>query len=81
KFDLVPQILAHLHPRAAAENFVLDTIDGVRVTTADGWWLIRPSNTQSVLVARAESTTPEGLQRLTDMAKAEVKRIGYELKF
>ena len=34
-------------------------IDGVRVRTADGWWLLRASNTQAVLVARAESATPE----------------------
>ena len=39
-------------------------IDGVRVTTEDGWWLLRASNTQDVLVARAESDTPEGLERL-----------------
>jgi phosphomannomutase len=39
-------------------------IDGVRVTTEDGWWLLRASNTQDVLVARAESDTPQGLERL-----------------
>lgn len=38
--------------------------DGVRVNTADGWWLLRASNTQDVLVARAESDTEEGLERL-----------------
>jgi phosphomannomutase len=36
----------------------------VRVTTADGWWLARASNTQEVLVARAESPTQAGLDRL-----------------
>jgi len=40
------------------------TIDGVRVTNADGWWLLRASNTQAVLVARCESSTEEGLERL-----------------
>jgi phosphomannomutase len=39
-------------------------IDGVRVRTADGWWLLRASNTQAVLVARAESATEDGLARL-----------------
>jgi phosphomannomutase len=39
-------------------------IDGVRVQTEDGWWLLRASNTQAVLVARAESGTEEGLGRL-----------------
>ena len=42
----------------------VNAIDGVRVTTADGWWLLRASNTQDVLVARAESTTADGLERL-----------------
>ena len=32
--------------------------------TADGWWLLRASNTQAVLVARAESATEDGLARL-----------------
>jgi phosphomannomutase len=39
-------------------------IDGVRVSTPDGWWLLRASNTQAVLVARCESGTEEGLARL-----------------
>ena len=34
------------------------------MTTADGWWLLRASNTQAVLVARCESRTEEGLVRL-----------------
>jgi phosphomannomutase len=34
------------------------------VRTGDGWWLLRASNTQDVLVARGESTTAEGLVRL-----------------
>ena len=59
----------------------INDIDGVRVSTPDGWWLLRPSNTQSVLVARAESTSADGLERLTDMAKTEVKKLGYNLDF
>jgi phosphomannomutase len=80
KFDLVPRI--HKSLKAKAQTGIsIDTIDGVRVSTPDGWWLLRPSNTQSVLVARAESKTPEGLKRLTDMACEEVRRVGYDLKF
>ena len=36
----------------------------MRVQTEDGWWLLRASNTQAVLVARAEATTEAGLERL-----------------
>ncbi|MBM3539359.1 MAG: phosphomannomutase, partial [Alphaproteobacteria bacterium] len=39
-------------------------IDGVRVTTPDGWWLLRASNTQDVLVARCEARDAAGLARL-----------------
>ena len=47
---------------AAGADFA--DVDGVRVNTADGWWLLRASNTQAVLVARCESTNDAGLQRL-----------------
>ena len=50
--------------RVAASDALADTTDGVRVTTDDGWWLLRASNTQDVLVARAESESEEGLARL-----------------
>ena len=39
-------------------------VDGVRVRTADGWWLLRASNTQDVLVARCEAADEAGLDRL-----------------
>ena len=47
-----------------AEGAVFDTTDGARVTTPDGWWLLRASNTQALVTARAESPTGDGLQRL-----------------
>jgi phosphomannomutase len=60
KFKVVDEVKARL----AAEGAEVNDVDGVRVKNADGWWLLRASNTQDVLVARAESTTPEGLERL-----------------
>lgn len=42
----------------------VDFTDGVRVTTRDGWWLLRPSNTQAVLVARCEARDERGLYRV-----------------
>ena len=39
-------------------------IDGVRVEETNGWWLVRASNTQSVLVVRAEADTEEYLQNI-----------------
>ncbi len=60
KFAVVDEVKARLSASGADVN---DT-DGVRVTTADGWWLLRASNTQDVLVARAESENQAGLDRL-----------------
>jgi phosphomannomutase len=60
KFHVVAEVAARLK---ASGEIVSDT-DGVRVTTEDGWWLLRASNTQAVLVARAESTSEAGLSKL-----------------
>ncbi|WP_305097423.1 phosphoglucomutase/phosphomannomutase PgmG [Croceibacterium aestuarii] len=60
KFAVIDEVKERLGETDADVN---DT-DGVRVTSADGWWLLRASNTQDVLVARAESETEAGLQRL-----------------
>ncbi|MBV1918401.1 MAG: phosphomannomutase/phosphoglucomutase [Sphingomonadaceae bacterium] len=60
KFAAIDEVKQRLSGTDAQVN----DIDGVRVTTDDGWWLLRASNTQDVLVARAESETAEGLERL-----------------
>jgi len=60
KFAVVDEVAGRLR-RAAAD---VTDIDGVRVRTDDGWWLLRASNTQDVLVARCEAATAEGLDRL-----------------
>ncbi len=60
KFHVVQEVAARLRARHADIN----DIDGVRVLTPDGWWLLRASNTQAVLVARAEARDEAGLDRL-----------------
>jgi phosphomannomutase len=60
KFAVIDEVAARL--RAAGAN--VSDIDGVRVNTPDGWWLLRASNTQAVLVARAEASSAAGLERL-----------------
>lgn len=61
KVPVVEEVRARL---ARESGVTVHTIDGVRVENEDGWWLLRASNTQDVLVARCESHTPEGLARL-----------------
>jgi phosphomannomutase len=60
KFAVSGEVKARLEGTGAR----VDDTDGVRVTTDDGWWLLRASNTQDVLVARAESNDQAGLDRL-----------------
>ena len=61
-----------------AKGITVNDIDGVRVTSADGWWLLRASNTQPVLVARCESADVDGLQRLKDALAEQLKLSGIE---
>ena len=60
KFTVIQEVAERLR----AEGAKVSDVDGVRVSTKDGWWLLRASNTQAVLVARAEAKTAEGLERL-----------------
>ena len=72
KFQVVDEVRQRLK-RAGAE--MID-IDGVRVKTAEGWWLLRASNTQDVLVARAEAKDALGLARLKDAISGELRACG-----
>jgi phosphomannomutase len=60
KFAIVKEVLQRL----VSEGVRVDATDGARVMTSDGWWLLRASNTQDVLVARAEAKDEAGLARL-----------------
>lgn len=73
KFKIVDEVKARL---AAKPDSQVNDIDGVRVKTPDGWWLLRASNTQDVLVARAESLSEEGLGRLKEQIIEQLRRSG-----
>lgn len=60
KFAVIDEVL----DRLAAAGARVDRTDGARVLTDDGWWLLRASNTQDVLVARAEAADEAALARL-----------------
>jgi phosphomannomutase len=74
KFAVIDRVKAGL----AAEGAEVNAIDGVRVTTDDGWWLLRASNTQAVLVARAEARDQAGLERLKQQISAKLRAAGVE---
>ena len=74
KFAVIGEVAARLKAAGAA----VSETDGVRVKTEDGWWLLRASNTQSVLVARAEAMDPEGLERLKADLVTQLEASGIE---
>ena len=66
KFAVIDEVKARL--TAAKADF--SDVDGVRVNTSEGWWLLRASNTQPMLVARCESTDEAGLATLKQHLQA-----------
>ena len=74
KFAVIDEVKARL---VDSTDEVNDT-DGVRVTNDDGWWLLRASNTQDVLVARAESDSEAGLERLMAQIDGQLAASGLE---
>ena len=75
KFEVVDEVQRRLRD---IDNITVNDIDGVRVKTEDGWWLLRASNTQAVLVARCESTSTEGLKRLKTQLRLQLSESGIE---
>ncbi len=59
KFRIVAEVARHFQ-----QTHSVITIDGARVLFADGWGLLRASNTQPVLVLRFEAKTADGLARI-----------------
>jgi phosphomannomutase len=74
KFAIIEEVRERLSQGGAK----VDATDGVRVSTGDGWWLLRASNTQDVLVARAESADQLGLDRLVRQIDEQLEQSGVE---
>jgi phosphomannomutase len=72
KFAVVDEVLSRL----SSDGARVDPTDGARVMTSDGWWLLRASNTQDVLVARAEAKDDTGLRRLVAQIDEQLARSG-----
>ncbi|AVA15538.1 MAG: phosphomannomutase/phosphoglucomutase [Sphingopyxis granuli] len=74
KFAIVDEVL----DRLTAAGAQVDRTDGARVLTDDGWWLLRASNTQDVLVARAEARDEAALARLLAAIDDQLAQSGVE---
>jgi phosphomannomutase len=71
-------VVQEVKDRLAAEGAKVQAVDGVRVLTEDGWWLLRASNTQAVLVARCEASSEAGLERLKAQLVKQLVASGLE---
>ncbi|MGB3470516.1 MAG: phosphomannomutase/phosphoglucomutase [Erythrobacter sp.] len=78
KFPAIAEVTERLTTAPGPDVEEVNATDGVRVNTKDGWWLLRASNTQDVLVARAESDTQEGLERLIAQIDGQLELSGLE---
>jgi phosphomannomutase len=72
KFAVVDEVIARLQSEGAEMNLT----DGARVTTPDGWWLLRASNTQAMLTVRAEAKDQAGLDTLLAEVDAQLAASG-----
>ena len=63
KFDAMERLKIYIK-KSKIKNESVSFIDGVRVRTDYGWWLVRASNTEAAIVARAEGKTPAALKKL-----------------
>ena len=76
KAGVIDEVKARL---ASEDGIEVHDIDGVRVETDDGWWLLRASNTQDVLVARCESKDEAGLENLLAALRRQLAQSDIEL--
>lgn len=68
--------IAALQQSLEAQGAVMNTLDGVRVSTPQGWWLLRASNTQAALVGRAEAYSANDLPAVMASLEQAITRVG-----
>ena len=75
----IPLIDGREETMAAVEQAFADmeksTEDGIRVRYSDGWYLCRPSNTEPILVMRAEARNQESLNSIIEDVNSRIGHI------
>jgi phosphomannomutase/phosphoglucomutase len=75
------QLVARLREIADFPEARVTDIDGLRVDFADGWGLVRASNTTPSLVLRFEADTPDSLIRIMGEFKSLLKKVKPDIAF
>jgi len=66
--------------KARFDDATVTTIDGVRADFADGWGLVRASNTTPILVVRFDGETEVALSRIKNVFRARMLAINPDLE-
>ena len=72
KFSMVEKVKEILEK---FDDIEICDVDGVRVTSKYGWWLIRASNTQAIIVARCEASSNRDLETVKIQLKEVLQKI------
>lgn len=64
---------------AQFDGAVVSTLDGLRADFADGWGLVRPSNTTPSLVIRFEADSEEAMSRIKDLFREQMAKVDPDL--
>ena len=75
KFDIINKVITN---QKTKNQEVID-IDGIRVSSENGWWLLRASNTQAELVLRCEANSKENLKNQLSLVKDALFEVNSEL--
>tara|TARA_B100001013_G_scaffold128227_1_gene74730 strand:+ start:341 stop:1723 length:1383 start_codon:yes stop_codon:yes gene_type:complete len=75
KFTIVEKLKKNL--KKEKKKFI--AIDGVRYSTKDGWWLVRASNTQNIIVARCEAYTKKNLNKIKLNLRKNLKKCSFKV--
>lgn len=74
-------IMDKLNETASFEDATITTIDGIRADYADGWGLIRASNTSPILTLRFEADDNTAMERIKDVFRTQLQAVQADLDF
>jgi phosphomannomutase / phosphoglucomutase len=74
-------IMDQLNEIASFEDATITTIDGIRADYADGWGLVRASNTNPILTLRFEADDKSAMARIKDTFRTQLQAVQADLDF
>ena len=72
-------IVAAITREVLSEGLDADLLDGIRVATDSGWWLLRAAGSEPMLTLRFEASAPDGLEALKRDLGERLGRLGVKV--